>query len=77
MIQAKFSLTESQLEFLEHHESFGFRDKSSVVRAALERLRREYEERQLEDSAELYAEIYETDPELQKLTEQALEGWPV
>lgn len=31
---------------------------------------------QLEESANLYAEIYAEDPELQKLTKSAMEDWP-
>ncbi len=30
----------------------------------------------LEESARLYAEIYEEDAELQELTEAAIEDWP-
>lgn len=76
MIQAKFTLEESQLHFLNLCRQYGFKDKSSVVRVALERLQRELELENLRQSAELYAELYESDTELQKLTESALIGWP-
>lgn len=76
MQQAKFSLSDSLLEFLSHHQQYGFKDKSAMVQAALQRLMKEYEQRQLEESAALYAELYEVDSDLQELTNDALAGWP-
>ena len=55
---------------------YGFKDKSSVIRKALKQFRKELERKSLEKSADLYAEIYEQDSELKKLTESALSGWP-
>jgi hypothetical protein len=76
MQQAKFSLTLSLLEFLNNYKFYGFKDKSSMVRAALLRLKAELELQSLKQSANLYTEIYEEDVELQELTETALVGWP-
>ncbi len=76
MRQAKFSLTESQVEFLEQYGTLGFADKSAVVRRALDQLRARFAEEQLRESAQLYAEVYGEDSELQRLTENALEDWP-
>lgn len=76
MIQAKFSLEESQLRFLAQCKEFGFKDKSEAVRIALERLRQELEERRLQESAHLYAQIYDDDRELQELTAAASLDWP-
>ncbi|MFQ6113506.1 MAG: hypothetical protein ACE5NG_05380 [bacterium] len=76
MIQAKFSLEEAQIEFLNQYKKYGFKDKSSVIRAALERLKKELEREKLKASAELYAELYEKDTELQELTESAIAEWP-
>jgi len=39
-------------------------------------MKEELELQSLEQSATLYAEIYEEDNELQELTEAALEDWP-
>jgi len=75
MIQAKFGLEEAQIEFLNQYEKYGFKDKSSVIRAALERLKKELEREKLKASAELYAEVYEQDKELQELTESATTDW--
>ena len=76
MQQAKFSLTLSLIEFLNNYKFYGFKDKSSMVRAALLHLRQELELQSLKQSASLYAEIYEEDTELQELTEVAVTGWP-
>ena len=76
MIQAKFSLEESQLRFLEQCKAYGFKDKSEVVRIALEHLRQELEQSRLQESAHLYAQVYDEDRELQELTESAVLDWP-
>ena len=76
MQQAKFSLTLSLIEFLNNYKLYGFKDKSSMVRAALLRLKEELEWQSLKQSANLYAEVYEEEPELQELTDVAVEGWP-
>jgi Arc/MetJ-type ribon-helix-helix transcriptional regulator len=76
MIQAKFTLEESHLRFVDLFREHGFKDKSSVVRAALERLEYELEQEKLRQSADLYAEIYENDTDLQELAAAALTGWP-
>ncbi len=76
MIQSKFSLTHTDIQFLEQFKTYGFKDKSDLVRAALNRLRSELELQSLQASADLYAELYQDDPETQSLTELALLEWP-
>lgn len=76
MQQAKFSITEPLLDFLANYKQYGFRDKSTMVRAALLHLQAEIEQQKLQHSADLYAEIYDEDEELQMLTTTALLEWP-
>ncbi|HPG38128.1 MAG TPA: hypothetical protein PLP19_06005 [bacterium] len=76
MVQAKFSICESHIEFLKNHSQFGFKDKSAMVRLALEELKRKLDLNELIVSAELYSEIYKSDKELIDLTETALSNWP-
>ena len=76
MQQAKFSVAESQIEFIKQYSRFCLKDKSSMVRAALEESRKKFEYQSLKESAELYAEIYKKDNELQKITDSALSDWP-
>lgn len=74
--QAKFSLTPVLIEFLGHHRQYGFRDKSSMVQAALLELKAELDFQHLQQSADLYVEVYEQDTDLQELTQAAIVGWP-
>lgn len=76
MVQAKFSLEEAQITFLEQCQEYGFKDKSSVIRTAIDRLHHELERKKLEQSAGLYAELYEMDDEIKELTELGVRDWP-
>ena len=76
MLQAKFSVEETQAQFLNNFKLSGFKDKSSMLREAIERFKKEVELESLRKSAELYSEIYSKDDELKELTETALNGWP-
>jgi Arc/MetJ-type ribon-helix-helix transcriptional regulator len=76
MQQTKVSLTPAIIDFLNHHQQYGFRDRSAMVRAALQQLQEELELKELQKSADLYAELYAEDSELVELTEQAVVEWP-
>jgi len=76
MRQAKFSCKENQIEFLNNYKEYGFKDKSAMIREALNRLKDELESRKLMQSADLYAETYVQDSNLNILTESATNGWP-
>jgi metal-responsive CopG/Arc/MetJ family transcriptional regulator len=76
MQQAKFSLTDTLVEFVNNYQQYGFKDKSALVQAALLQYMRERHQRELEESAALYAEVYAEDADLKALTESAIEDWP-
>jgi Arc/MetJ-type ribon-helix-helix transcriptional regulator len=76
MQQAKFSLTPPLIDFLGSYKRYGFKDKSSMVRAALLHLQEEIEQESLKQSADLYAELYAEDSDLFDLTEAAVAEWP-
>ena len=76
MIQAKFSLEEEHVLFLNKHKEHGFKDRSAVIRSALELLKEAIEKEKLRRSAALYAELYHEDQELQDITDSARHGWP-
>jgi Arc/MetJ-type ribon-helix-helix transcriptional regulator len=57
MIQAKFSIKESQVQFLENWKEYGFKDKSHLVRTALDRLSEQLTRQRLRESAAIYAEV--------------------
>ncbi len=76
MLQAKFSVEEAQARFLSNYKEYGFKDKSSMLRAAISHFKKEFELRRLKQSADLYSEIYSEDKDLKELTETAAIGWP-
>ena len=76
MIQAKFSLKESQALFLTKYREYGFKDKSAMLRVAIDQFKKNLELEQLKQSADLYAEVYSEDDDLKELTEAASDGWP-
>ncbi len=76
MLQAKYSVEEKQAHFLSNYKTYGFKDKSSMLRAALDLFMKEMELESLRKSADLYCEIYSKDDDLKELTETAVTGWP-
>ncbi len=76
MQQAKFSIKETQASFLNNYRSYGFKDKSAMLREAIDRMKKQLEFENLKQSADLYSEDYEADQGLKELTETALTGWP-
>jgi hypothetical protein len=76
MSQLKVNLPPPLAEFVGNYKYYGFDDKNSLVNAALMQLKEAYELQNLQLSADLYAEIYDEEPELQELTEVALMEWP-
>lgn len=76
MLQAKFSVEEAQAGFLNNYKLYGFKDKSSMLRAAIDHFKKEFELERLKESADLYSEIYSEDEDLRELIEIATTGWP-
>lgn len=72
MVEQSIQLEASLAQFLENYEQWGYDSKNALAVAALDRLRRQLlRQQELMASAELYAEVYEDDEELQELTESA------
>ncbi len=65
------NMEETQVNFLLDHEKYGFKNEEEMIQFALEKLQSELDIKELEASADLYAELYEEDTELQELTETA------
>lgn len=76
MLQAKFSVKESHARFLSRYKEYGFKDKSTMLRIAIDQFKKNLELEQLKQSADLYAEDYSGNKDLKELTETALDGWP-
>ena len=76
MLQSKFSLKEPQVRFLSKYKDYGFKDKSTMLRVAIDQFKKSLELEQLRQSANLYTEVYSGDNDLKELTEAASDGWP-
>ena len=76
MRQVKFSVKEAQAHFLNNFKAYGFKDKSSMLRAAIDHFKNKLELESLKKSADLYSKIYSEDDNLKELTESAITGWP-
>ncbi len=77
MQQAKISFDEKQIEILNKYQEYGFKDKSSMVRSAIEEFIKADEKKKLIESAELYAEVFKEDSDVKELTNSAIEEWPL
>jgi Arc/MetJ-type ribon-helix-helix transcriptional regulator len=75
MPQIKVTLEDSAIEFIDNHKKYGYSSKTELVKQAIASLQQQLEEKELEESAKLYQEIYETDTELQELTDGASIEW--
>jgi len=76
MQQVKISIDDKQVDFINNYHSFGFKDKSSLIRKAIDNFKHELEMRKLKRSADLYNEVYNENSELQDLTNSAISEWP-
>jgi hypothetical protein len=76
MEQAKISFEKDHITFLNKYQELGYKDKSSLVRSAIEHFIKSVEKQKLAKSAKLYAEIYREDSDLRNLTNSAIEDWP-
>ena len=71
MPQIKISLDDSNIDFVNNFQDYGYSSKSAIVDDAVKRLHRELTNKALLESAELYQQVYEEDLELQELTDSA------
>ena len=76
MQQAKFSVREAQVHFLDDFRTYGFKDKSSMLRKAIDNFKNILELESLRKSADLYSDLYFENDNLKELTETAITGWP-
>lgn len=70
-LELKFKINQSQADFLNQYQDYGFESQEAMIQSALEKLKQELEDKELDESAKIYAEVYQEDKELQELTEVA------
>lgn len=71
MPQIKIVLNETESNFVENFARYGFKSKTALVNEAVTAYRIYLRDKAIADSADLYQEIYESDQELQELTNDA------
>lgn len=76
MKQVKVGLDESHVKLLEQFKRFGFKDKSEMVRSALDLYVKDMANRRLRESAALYAQVYEEDAESREWAKANTAEWP-
>jgi hypothetical protein len=75
-IERKFKIEEEQVKFIENYSDYGFHNSDEMIVRALDLLKRELEMLgALEQSADLYATIYDADEETNEWTEAAIKDW--
>ncbi|MDJ0579675.1 hypothetical protein [Crocosphaera sp.] len=70
-LELSLTFDESQTDFLNQYQDYGFDSQESMIQSALEKLKQELENKELDESAKLYTEVYAEDIELQEVTESA------
>ncbi|MDJ0687974.1 MAG: ribbon-helix-helix domain-containing protein [Xenococcaceae cyanobacterium MO_188.B32] len=75
MPQVKVTLEGKAIEFIDNHKKYGYSSRTELVRDAIALLQQQLEQKELEESARIYQQIYEEDTELQELTDGAATEW--
>jgi hypothetical protein len=69
-------IDKTQSKLLDKYKEFGFRNRNELMNFAFSLLRTKIERKiELQQSAEIYAELYKKDEEIQFLTESAIIDW--
>jgi Arc/MetJ-type ribon-helix-helix transcriptional regulator len=69
MVQSKITLTEELSDFLSFHKEFGYKNRSEMIREALEAMKQKLDKEKLTNSANLYSELYNDDDEAKEWIE--------
>jgi hypothetical protein len=78
IIEKNIQVEQVQAELLNDYAKFGFASQQELIAFALQLLQQELEKRQqvkLEESADLYAGLYDADEETKSWTNAALGDW--
>lgn len=76
MGQIKISLKKEHTEFINHYSKFGFKDKSEMVRKAIEKLKDEIETENIRKSAKLLKSIYSKNKIDTDWIDDSIKEWP-
>ncbi len=71
MAQIRVSLEQTAREFVLRHKEYGYASNSAIINDAVKYFQTFLHEKALIESADLYQEVYESDSDLQELTDDA------
>ena len=76
MNSGTIQLNKTQAELINKYKEFGFKNRNELISFAFRLLQKKVKDKkELEQSADLYAELFENDEETQFLTEAAIIDW--
>lgn len=76
LVETLIRIEDTEAQFISDYEKLGFQSERELLTKALALLKKSLEQQQaLEASAELYAEVFETDEETQDWTYDAVKSW--
>ena len=76
LVETTVKLKEVDVEFIKRHADFGFSNEDDLLSKAIHLLKSEVQhEQKLEESAVLYAEMYDEDSETQEWVEASVKDW--
>ncbi len=69
-------MDETQFRFIKEFKNYGFKSEDDLVNYAIEFIHKKFESQvELENSAELYAELYNNDLETKEWIDSSLTDW--
>jgi len=75
-IEHKIKMDETQFRFIKEFKNYGFKSEDDLVNYAIEFIHKKFESQvELENSAELYAELYNNDLETKEWIDSSLTDW--
>ncbi|MEW6507902.1 MAG: hypothetical protein AB1432_09180 [Bacteroidota bacterium] len=76
MEQIKISIKKEHHEFISHYSKYGFKDKSELVRKAIDKLKEEIELEKLKSSAQILNSIYSKEKSNKEWIDDSIKEWP-
>jgi hypothetical protein len=74
--EQKIKIEENQIKFIKNYKNYGFKSQDELINYAIEFFRENYNlQKELEISADIYAEIYLSDNESKEWIDSSLNDW--
>jgi hypothetical protein len=74
--EQKIKIDENQIKFIKNYKNYGFRSEDELVNYAIEFFKNNFDvQKELEISADLYAQLYQNDAESREWIDSSLNDW--